>query len=201
MIGYLQGNLLKATTDRVLLDVQGVGYEIHIPLSTWYEIERRGTSGRIALFIHTQVREDDISLFGFWTEREKALFEKLIGVSGIGARLARVILSGMAPDDLLGAIASGDLGRLGTIPGVGKKTAERMILELRDKMRELAAELPEQAAAAPADQDVVSALVNLGYKASQAERAVAEARREKPTGADIAFHDLLRASLTRLSRA
>jgi Holliday junction DNA helicase RuvA len=202
MIGYLQGNILKATTDRVLLDVQGVGYEVHIPLSTWYEIERRGTSGRVALFIHTQVREDDISLFGFWTEREKALFEKLIGVSGIGARLARVILSGMAPDDLLGAIASGDLGRLGTIPGVGKKTAERMILELRDKMRELAAELPEQTAAAvPADQDVVSALVNLGYKASQAERAVADARRDMPTGADIAFHDLLRASLTRLSRA
>ncbi len=199
MIGYLQGNILKATTDRVLLDVQGVGYEVHIPLSTWYEIERRGTSGRVALFIHTQVREDDISLFGFWTEREKALFEKLIGVSGIGARLARVILSGMAPDDLLGAIASGDLGRLGTIPGVGKKTAERMILELRDKMRELAAELPEQTAAAvPADQDVVSALVNLGYKASQAERAVADARRDKP---DSAFHDLLRASLTRLSRA
>lgn len=199
MIGYLQGNILKATTDRVLLDVQGVGYEVHIPLSTWYEIERRGTSGRVALFIHTQVREDDISLFGFWTEREKALFEKLIGVSGIGARLARVILSGMAPDDLLGAIASGDLGRLGTIPGVGKKTAERMILELRDKMRELAAELPEQTAAAvPADQDVVSALVNLGYKASQAERAVADARRDKP---DAAFHDLLRASLTRLSRA
>lgn len=198
MIGYLQGNLLKATTDRVLLDVQGVGYEVHIPLSTWYEIERRGTSGRVALFIHTQVREDDISLFGFWTEREKALFEKLIGVGGIGARLARVILSGMAPDDLLGAIASGDLGRLSTIPGVGKKTAERMVLELRDKMRELAAELPERVAAAPADQDVVSALVNLGYKAAQAERAVADAKRERP---DAAFHDLLRASLTRLSRA
>jgi Holliday junction DNA helicase RuvA len=201
MIGYLQGNLLKSSPDRILLDVQGVGYEVHIPLSTWYEIERRGTSGRVALFIHTQVREDDISLFGFWTEREKLLFERLIGVSGIGPRLARVILSGMAPDDLLGAIASGDLGRLGTIPGVGKKTAERMVLELRDKMRELAAELPDQVAAAPADQDVVSALVNLGYKASQAEKAVADARRERPAGADTAFHDLLRASLTRLSRA
>lgn len=198
MIGYLQGNLLKSSPDRILLDVQGVGYEVHIPLSTWYEIERRGTSGRVALFIHTQVREDDISLFGFWTEREKALFEKLIGVGGIGPRLARVILSGMAPDDLLGAIASGDLGRLSTIPGVGKKTAERMVLELKDKMRELAAELPDQVAAVPADQDVVSALVNLGYKASQAERAVADARRDRP---DAAFHDLLRASLTRLSRA
>ena len=201
MIGYLQGNLLKATPERLLLDVQGVGYEVHVPLSTWYEIEKRGGAGagKVALFIHTQVREDEIALFGFWTEREKALFEKLIAVGGIGPRLARVILSGMAPDDLLGAIASGDLGRLSTIPGIGKKTAERMVLELKDKMRELAAELPETtAAAAPAGQDVVSALVNLGYKAAQAERAVAEAHREKP---DAAFHDLLRASLHRLSRA
>ena len=196
MIGYLQGNLLKATTDRVLLDVQGVGYEVHIPLSTWYEIERRGTSGRVALFIHTHMREDGIALFGFWTEREKLLFERLIGVGGIGPKLARAILSGMPPDDLLGALASGDLGRLATIPGVGRKTAERMVLELREKMRELAAEVPDKAA--PADQDVVSALVNLGYKSSQAERAVAEVRRERP---DAAFHDLLRASLNRLSRA
>lgn len=199
MIGYLQGNLLKTTPERVLLDVQGVGYDVHIPLSTYYEIEKRATAGRVALYIHTHLREDGIALFGFWTEREKLLFEKLIGVTGIGPRLARVILSGMPPDDLLSALASGDLGRLGTIPGVGKKTAERMILELRDKMRELAAGLPEtSAAAAPADQDVVSALVNLGYKSVQAERAVAEARKEKP---DAAFHDLLRASLGRLSRA
>lgn len=198
MIGYLQGNLLKATPERLLLDVQGVGYEIHVPLSTFYEIEKRGGTGRIALYIHTQVREDEIALFGFWTEREKALFEKLIAVGGIGPRLARVILSGMAPDDLLGAIAAGDIARLSTIPGIGKKTAERMVLELKDKMRELAAELPETTAARPADQDVVSALVNLGYKAAQAERAVADAHREKP---DAAFHDLLRASLHRLSRA
>lgn len=200
MIGYLQGNLLKTGPDRLLLDVQGVGYEVHIPLSTYYEIEKRGAAGRVALYIHTHLREDGIALFGFWTEREKLLFEKLIGVTGIGPRLARVILSGMPSEDLLAALASGDLGRLGTIPGVGKKTAERMILELRDKMRELAAELPDTAAAAaaPADQDVVSALVNLGYKSAQAERAVAEARKDKP---DAAFHDLLRASLGRLSRA
>ncbi|MEA2563679.1 MAG: holliday junction helicase RuvA [Acidobacteriota bacterium] len=201
MIGYLQGSLLKATPERLLLDVQGVGYEVHVPLSTWYEIEKRGGAGagKVALFIHTQVREDEIALFGFWTEREKALFEKLIAVGGIGPRLARVILSGMAPDDLLGAIASGDLARLSTIPGIGKKTAERMVLELKDKMRELAAELPERTSATPpAGQDVVSALVNLGYKAAQAERAVADAHREKP---DAAFHDLLRASLHRLSRA
>lgn len=198
MIGYLQGTLLRADPERLLLDVHGVGYEVNVPLSTWYEIEKRRDEP-VRLFIHTHLREDGIALFGFWTEREKALFEKLIGVNGIGPRLARVILSGMAPDDLLGAIARGDLGRLATIPGVGKKTAERMVLELREKMRELAAGLPEEtAAAAPADQDVVSALVNLGYKAALAERAVAEVRREKP---DAAFNDLLRASLNRLSRA
>jgi holliday junction DNA helicase RuvA len=196
VIGYLQGQILRRAPDRLLLDVHGVGYEVHIPLSTYYEIERRGSSGAIALHVHTQLREDGISLFGFWTEREKLLFEKLIGVTGIGPRLARVILSGMAPEDLLAALAAGDLGRLSSIPGVGKKTAERMVLELRDKMRELAAELPEKPVAA--DDDVVSALVNLGYKPAQADRAVADARREQP---DAAFHDLLRASLHRLSRA
>ncbi|MFL6195708.1 MAG: Holliday junction branch migration protein RuvA [Thermoanaerobaculia bacterium] len=198
MIGYLQGTLLKAEPDRLLLDVQGVGYEVHIPLSTWYEVEKRRNE-RIRLFVHTHMREDGITLYGFWTEREKQIFGRLIGVSGIGPRLAQVTLSGMPPDDLLSAIARGDLGRLATIPGVGKKTAERMVLELRDKMRELAAGLSEAASeAAPADPDVVSALVNLGYKASQAERAVAEARREKP---DAEFNELLRASLNRLSRA
>jgi holliday junction DNA helicase RuvA len=197
MIGYLHGQLLKATPERLLLDVQGVGYEVHVPLSTWYEIEKRRDEP-IRLFIHTHMREDGIALFGFWTEREKLLFERLIAVSGIGPRLARVILSGMAPDDLLGAIAGGDVGRLSTIPGVGKKTAERMVLELKDKMRELAAELPETTAAPPADQDVVSALVNLGYKSSLAERAVSDVRRERP---DAAFHELLRSSLNRLSRA
>ncbi|HEV2852383.1 MAG TPA: Holliday junction branch migration protein RuvA [Thermoanaerobaculia bacterium] len=202
MIGYLQGTLIRANPERLLLDVQGVGYEVFVPLSTWYEIEKRREE-KIRLFIHTHMREDGIALFGFWTEREKLLFERLIAVSGIGPRLARVVLSGMPPDDLLAAIASGDLGRLATIPGVGKKTAERMVLELREKMRELAADLPAEKTAAGAaggapDQDVVSALVNLGYKASQAERAVSEARREKP---DAAFNELLRASLNRLSRA
>jgi Holliday junction DNA helicase RuvA len=197
MIGYLQGHLLKTTPERVLLDVQGVGYDVHIPLSTYYEIERQAAGARVALWVHTQVREDEIALFGFWTEREKQIFERLVAVTGIGPRLARVVLSGMAPDDLLAAIAGGDVGRLSTIPGVGKKTAERMVLELKEKMRELAAELPERTAPADHDQDVVSALVNLGYNARQAERAVADSRKEKP---DAAFHDLLRASLQRLSR-
>ena len=196
MIGYLEGRPLKVGPEKVLLDVGGVGYEVHIPLSTFYEIERRGEGERISLYVHTHLREDGIALFGFWSEREKALFEKLIGVGGIGPRLARVILSGMPPDDLLAALAAGDLGRLASIPGIGKKTAERMVLELREKMRELAADLPEKPVAA--DGDVVSALVNLGYKSSLAERAVADVRRERP---DAAFHELLRSSLNRLSRA
>jgi Holliday junction DNA helicase RuvA len=196
VIGYLKGTLIKRTPERLTLDVQGVGYEVHVPLSTYYEVEKSGGAGPIALYIHTHLREDGIALFGFWTEREKLLFERLIGVSGIGPRLARVILSGMPPDDLLGAIAAGDVARLSTIPGVGRKTAERMVLELKEKMQELAAELPGRPVAA--DQDLVSALVNLGYKAAQAERAVAEARRDRP---GAAFHELLRASLKRLSRS
>lgn len=198
MIGYLRGALLTVSPERVLLDVHGVGYEVAVPLSTFYEIERQGGDTPVGLFIHTHLREDGIALFGFWTEREKRIFERLIGVSGIGPKLARVILSGMPPDDFLAALAGGDLGRLSTIPGIGKKTAERLILELKDKMRELAAELPPSTKASTSDPDVVSALVNLGYKPPQAERAVAEARRERP---DAAFHDLLRASLNRLSRA
>ena len=196
MIGYLQGTVLRSTPDRVLVDVQGVGYEVHVPLSTYYEIERAGEGGAIRLFIHTHLREDGIALFGFWSEREKLLFERLIAVSGIGPRLARVVLSGMAADDLLAALAAGDLVRLTSIPGIGRKTAERMVLELRDKMRELAAELPGRPA--PAGEEVVSALINLGYKPAQAERAVAEARREQP---DATFQALLRVSLNRLSRS
>ncbi len=196
MIGHLKGTVIAATPERVLVDVQGVGYEVHIPLSTFYQIERAGS--QVALFIHTHLREDGIALFGFAAERDKALFEKLIAVSGIGPRLARVVLSGMPTEDLLGALAAGDLGRLATIPGIGRKTAERMVLELRDKVRDLAATAPASSAApSDHDQDVVSALVNLGYKPAQAERAVADARRASP---DLTFQDLLRASLTRLAR-
>ena len=200
MIGYLQGTVIAAGPERVLLDVGGVGYELYVPVSTFYEIERarEGGDGRVKLHVHTHVREDALMLFGFWTAREKGLFEKLIGVGGIGPKLARVVLSGMPPDDLTLAIARGDAVRLATIPGVGKKTAERMVLELREKMADLAAELPERAAAAPGDEEVVSALVNLGYKRPQAERAVGDARRERPDGA---FPELLRESLKRLSRA
>ncbi len=197
MIGYLQGKLLRSRPERVLLDLQGVGYEVHVPLSTYYEIERAANADPIGLYIHTHVREDAIELFGFWTEREKLLFEKLIAVGGIGPRLARVILSGMAPDDLLTALAAGDTARLATIPGIGKKTAQRMVVELKDRVQELAAELPAKPATAAAD-DLVQALINLGYRPATARRAVAKARDDSP---DAAFHELLRATLGQLSRA
>ena len=198
MIGFLQGTVRATSPERVLLDVGGVGYELLVPVSTLVEVERAGRDGEaVGLHVHTHLREDAITLFGFWSEREKILFEKLIAVSGIGPRLARVILSGMAPEDLVPAIAQGDAVRLATIPGVGKKTAERMVLELRDKVGPLAEELPARGAT-EGGQDVVSALVNLGYKRGPAERAVVEARRETPDGA---FAELLRESLKRLSRA
>ena len=197
MIGYLQGKILRSSPERVLLDLHGVGYEVHIPLSTFYEIERAANAQPIALYIHTHVRENAIELFGFWTEREKLLFQKLIAVGGIGPRLARVILSGMPPDELLAALASGDTTRLATIPGIGPKTAQRMVVELRDRVQDLAAELSSRAAT-PVEDDLVQALVNLGYRRSEAERALAKAQQENP---EAAFHELLRASLRRLSRA
>ena len=195
MIGQLTGTVVRKTPEKVLLDVHGVGYEVHVPISTYLELERLADGATASLHVHTHVREDALALYGFWTERERELFEKLIAVGGIGPRLARVILSGMPPDDLLAALAAGDTARLSTIPGVGKKTAERMVLELKEKVQALAAELP--ARAVPVGDDLVSALVNLGYKPSQAERAVALARRDEP---EADFPELLRASLKRLSR-
>ena len=166
-----------------------------MPTSTYYEIERAGEK-ELGLYVHTHVREDAIELYGFWTEREKQLFEKLIAVSGIGPKLARVILSGMAPNDLIAALSTGDTARLATIPGIGKKTAERMVLELRDKVQELAAELPERPAAASDDEDLVAALVHLGCRENAARRAVAQTRDTDP---EAAFHELLRQALKRLS--
>ena len=197
MIGHLQGKLLSSTPEKVLVDVQGVGYEVHIPLPTFSEIEHVGVGGAIALHIHTHVREGAIELFGFSTPREKQLFEKLIGVGGIGPKLARVILSGMSARDLLASIADGDVARLSTIPGVGKKTAERMVVELKDRVQELALDLPSAPPSGEAD-DLVVAMVNLGYKARDAERAVEQARRESPEGD---FQEVLRAALAKLSRA
>jgi len=196
MIGFLHGKVRRSTPERLLVDVGGVGYDVHIPLSTYYEIDKLDTDPTVGLFIHTHVREDAIELFGFWSEREKLLFEKLIAVSGIGPRLARVILSGMASDDLLAALAAGDTARLATIPGIGKKTAQRMIVDLKDRVQELAAQLPEATATAPLEEDLVLALVNLGYRDSEAQRAVAQARSENP---EATSHELLRSSLQKLS--
>ncbi|MGB3561462.1 MAG: Holliday junction branch migration protein RuvA [Thermoanaerobaculia bacterium] len=196
MIGYLEGIPRRSTPERVLLDLQGVGYDVNIPLSTYYEIEKVGDQRPIGLFIHTHMREGAIELFGFWTEREKLLFEKLIGVGGVGPRLARVILSGLPPDVLLGALAAGDTARLSTIPGIGKRTADRLVLELKDRVQELAAGVPTTARTAEGE-DLVQALVNLGYKRTEAEPALARAQQDNP---DAAFHELLRAALQSLAR-
>lgn len=196
MIGYLKGRLLRATPEQVVIEAGGVGYAVAVSLATFSDLERRG-AGEVELFVHTHVREDQLALFGFATEREKELFERLITVSGIGPRLAQVVLSGLSTDDLLQAIAAGDVARLTRIPGVGKKTAERMVVELRDALQALAREVAPRAAAATSDDDLVAALVHLGYKSSQAERAVAEARREAP---EADFHHLLPLALRRLSR-
>lgn len=199
MIGHLRGRVIRTGMERLLLDVGGVGYELHASLATLSEVEKAG-SGEVSLHVYTQLWSDGIALYGFWTELEKRLFERLITVSGIGPRLARVILSGMPSEALIATLAAGDAARLTTIPGVGKKSAERMVVELREKVQELAADLPEAPAAGAASQgeeELVSALVNLGYKRSKAEEAVRKALADLPEGA---FHEVLRASLKRLSR-
>lgn len=198
MIGHLRGRVIRAGMERLLLDVGGVGYELHASLTTLSEVEKAG-SGEVSLHVYTHLWSDGIALYGFWSELEKRLFERLITVSGIGPRLARVILSGMPPAALISTLAAGDAARLTTIPGVGKKSAERMVMELREKVQELAAGLPGPAAAGAPSQgedELVSALVNLGYKRGKAESAVRQALAELPDGA---FHEVLRASLKRLS--
>lgn len=197
MIGFLKGTLLQCTPERALLDVQGVGYAVSIPLSTFYELEKIGSERPVGLFIHTHVREDAIELFGFWNEKEKLLFEKLIMVSGIGPKLARVILSGMPSEQLLMALAAGDTARLATIPGIGKKTAERMVVDLRDKVQALAEDLEQPILVDETESDLIQALVNLGYRETLAQRAVSQAREQNP---EAPFHELLRLSLQRVAR-
>jgi Holliday junction DNA helicase RuvA len=198
VIGHLRGRLARLEPERVVVDVGGVGYQLHVSLVTFSTLDRAGVGAEVELHVHTHVREDQLALYGFAAERERELFERLIAVSGIGPRLAQVVLSGMAPEDLVEALAAGDAARLTRIPGVGKKTAERMVVELRDGLQALAREVrPERARAASSDQDLVAALVHLGYKGHQAERAVADARAAAP---DAAFHELLPLALRRLSR-
>ncbi len=197
MIGHLRGKVLSSTPETLTLDVGGVGYEIHVLLSTYYEVEKAGHGQEVGLHIRTIVRDDSLNLYGFASERERLLFDKLLSVGGIGPKLARRILSGTPPEELLAALAAGDVARLTRTPGVGKKTAERMVVELRDKVQELAAELPETVRIS-IDGDLVMALVSLGYKQRDAEAAAANTTEEH---ADAPFHELLRISLSKLSRA
>jgi Holliday junction DNA helicase RuvA len=196
LIVQLRGRLLALTPEQAVLDVHGVGYGVFLPLSTYYELQKLPPQSEVALFVHTHVREDALALYGFWSERERALFERLITVSGVGPRLARAILSGLPPEVLLAALAAGDVGRLTRIPGVGRKTAERLVLELREKAAELQA-TSAAAAPEPGDEDLLVALVNLGYRRGDAEKALAEARR---ASADAEVPELLRLALKRLAR-
>jgi Holliday junction DNA helicase RuvA len=195
MIAYLRGRLLEKHPNQVIVDVGGVGYDVMVPVSTFSALPDAGADVR--LHIHTHVREDALALYGFASAPEKALFEKLITVSGIGPRLAIVVLSGLSAPDVVSAIRSGAAEFLVRIPGVGKKTAERMIVELRDKLDGLAGIAPKASdAATPAlsslEQDVLSALLNLGCTRPVAEKAVLKA---KAAGVTQEFEPLFRRSM------
>src|SRR6202453_4528059 len=190
MIGSLRGKLIDKRPNLVLLDVAGVVYQVIIPLSTFPSLS--AMHAETTLLIHTHVREDQLALYGFYTAREKQCFELLISASGVGPSLALKILSGMSLDELVPAIRKGDLAQLVRIPGVGRKTAERMVVELRDKLAPV--DVPEAgkpATKSQLDSDVSSALINLGYDEKEVESAIAKSRR--PENAD--FETLLRACL------
>jgi len=172
MISHLRGKLLAKHPNQAIVETGGVGYDVTISVPTFTDLP--GNGGDVALHIHTHVREDVIALYGFLRSSEKRLFEKLITVSGIGPKLAITILSGMAADEMVNAIRGNDIARLTRIPGIGKKTAERMVLELRDKLTvEKAGEVAPVSALSAVEEDVVSALVNLGYQRAAAEKALA----------------------------
>jgi Holliday junction DNA helicase RuvA len=196
MIGHLRGVLVDKRPNLVLVDVGGVGYQVSIPLSTFYALG--DLHAEITLLVHTHLREDSIALYGFLTAREKHFFEMLISASGVGPGLALKILSGMSVDDLVPAIRHGDLVQLTRIPGVGKKTAERIVVELRDKLAAMEATEAEKPAASRGgvEADTVSALLNLGYDRRAAEKAVEAALRD---AAAATFEELLRAALQQLS--
>jgi holliday junction DNA helicase RuvA len=194
VIGRLTGRLAAKAPDQVLLDVAGVGYLVRIPLSTFYELPEQESP--TSLWIHTHVREDALALYGFLTERERSLFLLLLGVTGIGPRVALTVLSGIPPSELVDALRRQDVRRLVAIPGVGKKTAERMVLELAEKAGSLPGEAPGKPPAVIAADDVISALVNLGYRKTEAERAVDAIAR---AGAPKDFGAFLKEALRRLT--
>lgn len=207
MIAHLSGTLLSKQATSVIVDVGGVGYEVTIPLSTFYDLEDSGSP--VQLRIYTHVREDTLQLFGFKTIRERELFQKIISVSGIGPKLGITLLSGMSAEELIACISSNDLARLTLIPGIGRKTAERLVIELREKITSLASTQPEEelsdrtALSAKPTQDSVrsdalSALLNLGYQRSSAEKAVDNALAE---GGELTVESILRRVLRKLARA
>jgi len=195
MIAHLRGVLLEKHPNQAIVETGGVGYDVTIPVSTFTHLPEAGSEVRLK--IHTHVREDALALYGFLTQDEKALFEKLIGVSGIGPTLAVKILSGLAAPDLINYIRRGELDRLVRIPGIGKKTAERMVLELRDKLPAVSGGGPDAGpgpdALSPVDQDVLSALLNLGCARPQAEAAVRKAK--AGGGGMMEFEPLFRRAL------
>jgi Holliday junction DNA helicase RuvA len=199
MISHLRGRLLEKQPNRVIVDVNGVGYDVHVPLSTFYDMTEPGAE--IALRVHTHVREDALVLYGFATVLELRIFERLISVSGIGPKLALAVLSGIEPSELVSAIRTANVARLTGIPGIGKKTAERIGLELKDKMATfLTAEVAASPAAATSETlrtDVLSALMNLGYHRPLAERAVDSALK-LDTG--FSFESVLRHALRELAK-
>jgi holliday junction DNA helicase RuvA len=196
MIGYLEGRIRQLDATRALIVAGGVGYEVHISLSTYYRLEGRSD---VAIDVYTHVREDALSLYGFASAEEKYAFEKLISISGIGPTLAQKILSGIDPADLAEAIAGNDVRKLSSIPGVGKKTAERICLELRDKLALPATTTtPVAPTRLSVDDDVQSALVNLGYRPKDAEIALGKARGE--LGGEAEFSAVLKRSLRFLTK-
>jgi Holliday junction DNA helicase RuvA len=196
MIAHLRGTLLAKHPNQAVVEAAGVGYDVTISVPTFSDLPAVGSA--VALHIHTHVREDTIALYGFLRPSEKLLFEKLITVSGIGPKLAVTILSGMAADEMVGAIRGNDVVRLTRIPGIGKKTAERMVLELRDKLPEVAsAAAPAVPALNATEEDVLSALVNLGYQRAAAEKALSGIAKD---GAGKSFDQMFRAALGRLSK-
>ena len=199
MIARIEGTLAEKVPGRLIVDVQGVGYDVQVPLSTFYVVGETGA--RVALRVHTHVREDVIALYGFATPLEQDLFERLIAISGIGPKLALSVLSGIEPPDLVRAIKGQDVARLTQIPGVGKKTAERIGLELKDRLPQSMQSAADAAKpAAPEDQlraDLLSALSNLGYQRVPAEKAI---EKELASSPGARFEDALRAVLRSLMR-
>jgi Holliday junction DNA helicase RuvA len=203
VIAHLRGSILEKHPNRIVIDVNGVGYDVFVPLSTFYGLGEPGAA--IALRIHTHVREDALLLYGFATLLEQELFERLIGVSGIGAKVALSVLSGIEPQELIRAIERGDLARLTAIPGVGKKTSERIVLELKDRLprAQVAAAIGGAAAAPEAPilrDDVVSALVNLGYHRPLAEKAAEAAITTVGSSSDASFERVLKQALREVAK-